>query len=106
MAAFPGARLDRVLSLFGRPQAKPVMMFRDEDNIFDSGRFGGSHPLLWIGGRWIEGRWVRCSVSPLAVHEGVWAEVNDRADFEILPSHLLRTGLHVGEVLRPRKRCT
>jgi hypothetical protein len=51
-----------------------------------------------LGG--VEDLGIGCAVAPLAVHEAVRAEVNEGADFEILPGNLLRAGSHVDEVLR------
>src|ERR1700723_456502 len=93
LASFPGTGFDAIFSLRGRPQAEAVVMFGDEDNVFDPCGFGGLHPLLGICLSRIKDGRVRGAVSPLAVHEGVWTEVNDRADFQILPGDLLRTGL-------------
>ena len=81
------------------------MMFGNEYDVLDPCGFRGPHPLFGIHIGGIENRRIRCTVSPLPVHKRVWAKVNDRAHFQILPSDLLRTRLHIREVLRERKRC-
>jgi hypothetical protein len=80
------------------------MMFGDEDNVFDPRGLGGPHPLLGICLSRIKDGRIGGAVSPFAVHKCVWTEMNDRADFQILPGDLLRTRLHIGEVLRQRRR--
>lgn len=51
-----------------------------------------------IGG--IEDGGIGGAVAPLTIQEGIGAEVDDYADFEVLPGGLLRAWLDVGEILR------
>ena len=78
-------------------------MLRHQHHVARARGLGGLHPLLGIGLRGIEDLRVGRSVAPLAIEKGVGAEVNDDAEFQVLPLHLLRRRLHVGEVqsLRP-----
>ena len=57
------------------------------------------HPLVGVDVRGIEDGGVGGAVAPLAVEEGVGGEVDDDADFEVLPGCLGWGGFDVDEVL-------
>ena len=47
----------------------------------------------------IEYLWTGCTVSPFPVHEGIRAKVDDHAELEILPLHLLGRRFDLGKTL-------
>src|SRR5215475_575209 len=76
------------------------MVLRNQDRVLCAGRLNGTHPLLGIELSRSEQFWVGSTVSPLAIQEGVGAEMNDDAKLEVLPCDLLGRGFHVNEVLQ------
>ena len=85
--------------MFRGPETEAVVMFGDDDNVSGASGFDGAHPLFRVESGGIEGGGWSGAVAPLAVEEGVGAEVEDDAEFEILPLRLLGRGFDVGEIL-------
>src|SRR6185369_13798054 len=67
LAVLPRTALYAVVGLLRRPQAKTVVMLRDQHNVARPGSFDRAHPLLRfeIGG--IENLRIGGAVSPFAV---------------------------------------
>ena len=82
------------------------MMLGDKHNIPRAGAANGLHPLVGIKLRWVEDGGVGCSVAPFAIEKCVGGEVDDDAEFEILPVDLLRRRLDLREVLGEGQRHT
>src|ERR1039458_3792414 len=91
-AVFPRAALYAVIGLCGGPEAEPVVVLGHEDHVLDSGGLQGLHPLFGIELRRVEYFRIGGAVTPFAVEEGVWTEVDDGSHFKVLPFDLLRRG--------------
>ncbi len=98
-AVEPGAFLYGVFGLLAGPEGETVVVLGDEDRILCACGFCGLHPLVGVDVRGIEDGGVGGAVAPLAVEEGVGGEVDDDADFEVLPGCLGGGGFDVDEVL-------
>ena len=74
------------------PQAEAVVVFGGQDEKPDSGILedGGPLPGVEVGG--IEPPRIFLAVAPLAVSEGVHAEMSERDELVPLPGELLRGG--------------
>lgn len=81
------------------PETEPVMMFRDHDQIACAGGFGGGDPLFGVERGGIEDIGGGRAVAPFAVEEGIGAEVDQDAEFELLPGDLLGGGADVHHIL-------
>ncbi len=64
-------------------------MLRDEHRISCARGFDGLHPLIGVDAGRIENLWVRGTVTPFAIKKCIGAEVDDDAEFEVLPCSLL-----------------
>jgi tetratricopeptide (TPR) repeat protein len=99
LAAFPGAGLDGVLTLFSRPQTKAIMMFCNKNYVFGPCSLGSTHPLFGVQLCGIEHLWVSRAISPLSVQKRVGRVVDEDTELKVLPLDLLRGRLDLGEVL-------
>ncbi len=98
-AVSPRAALYAVLGLLGGPQAKAIVMLGNQYYVSGACRFNGPHPLLGVELRGIEHVGVCRPVTPFAVQECVRSKVNNDAEFQVLPLHLLRGWFQIDEVL-------
>ena len=89
-AAFPGARLHRMRTHSRGPIAESIVVLGGDDHAGDASRFHHAHPLSRIkrGGCERGGGFV--AVTPFAVREGVWTEVDEPREFHVLPCPLRR----------------
>ena len=92
LAVLVGGVADAVVGVFRGPQAETVVVLGGEDDAFHAGGLHRGGPLTGVqpgGGE--TAQWC-IAVAPLAVAEGVGAEVYEGVSFHLLPRHLLGGG--------------
>ena len=85
LAAAPRAVLHAVLGVLARPEAEAVVVLAGEDEQLHAGLLAGRGPLVGVEGRGIEELRVFLALAPLAVGEGVHAEVGEAGELQLLP---------------------
>ena len=88
LAAPPGRALDRMLREPARPEAEAVVVLGRQDEPAHAGGLEGPDPLAGVEGGRIEERRVLFPCPPLAVGEGVDAEMDEGLELEGLPGEL------------------
>ncbi len=89
MSVSPGRQVRHaVRSDPGWPQAEAVVVLGGQDHGTEAGRAGGARPLTGIEPVRVEDRRILGAVSPLAVGEGVHAEVEEHRQLVALPGEL------------------
>ena len=85
---FARAVFDRMLGILRGPQAKSVVMLRGQHHALHSGGLDRFHPLVAVQLFRIKNRLVLGSVSPFAIHKGVYPKVDERIAFQLKPVKL------------------
>ena len=92
LSVLPWAVLDAVLGVGARPQAEAVMVLAGQNQRLHAGTFDCGDPLVGIQRIGVEQRRVFGAVAPLAVREGIHAEMGKGVKFKLLPCQLARAG--------------
>ena len=87
-AATPRAFRDGVRRRFGRPETEPVVMLGGEDHGPEAGGACGPGPGASVERGRREDRGILAAVTPLAVGEGIDAEVQEERELVALPREL------------------
>ena len=98
LTVFPRTVLDAVLGVGARPQAEAVMVLAGQNQRLHAGTFDCGNPLVGIQRIWVEQRRVFGAVAPLAVREGIHAEMGKGVKFKLLPCQLARAGRDRGRI--------
>ena len=88
LPAAPGAFPYGVLALRIRPQTEPVMVLCSQDDAFETRSPGDGGPLPAVKGAGIEKAFRLTSESPFQTAESVWAEMDEKIHFHLLPLQL------------------
>src|ERR1700736_4029065 len=73
-ALFPRASFDAIVCLLGRPETKPVVMFRYQHDVLRSASLDSLHPLVRIKLCRVKHARAGRPVAPFAIEEGVGRE--------------------------------
>src|SRR5258707_14719931 len=78
--------------LFGGPEAKAIVVFGGEDELFHAGLGGGARDLAGVKIHWIEDLFAFVALVPFLVSESVDCEMEETDEFHFLPLKLARAG--------------
>lgn len=87
-AIFPGTFDNGVGGVIRRPETKPVVVFRGEDDVGNAGLDGGFDPLVGVERGGVEDGRIFVAGAPFTVSEGVDAEVEEHDELPLLPFEL------------------
>ena len=98
LAVLPRGGGDGVVRELGGPEAEAVVVLGGEDGELEAGVLEGLGPLAAVEGGGIEDLGVLFAGAPLAIGEGVDTKVDKGGQLQLLPGHLTRVGLDLGDL--------
>ena len=98
LSVLPRAVFYAVLGVGARPQAEAVMVLAGQNQRLHAGTFDCGDPLVGIQRIGVEQRRGFGAVAPLAVREGIHAEMGKGVKFKLLPCQLARAGRDRGRI--------
>ena len=87
-----------VVRELGGPKAEAVVVLGGENGELEAGLFKGLGPLAAVEGGGIEDLGILFASAPFAIGEGVDAEVDEGRQLQLLPGHLTRVRLDLGDL--------
>lgn len=84
----PRASNDRVISVFGRPQAESIVVLGRQNHQRDAGLSSCIGPLAGVEARWIEDGRAFQAGAPFSIGEGVDTKMEEHYDLSLLPFQL------------------